>query len=142
MKGDREIDSLLQQRFARLRDEDARRAPDFSEMVGRARRDSAEAGESTAPATPRGARTARPGARRRVLRWVVPMAVAAGLAAIAILPDRGADREFDRLVTEWSRTSEATRQAPTDGLLSLPGVGLLGGMPAVGSGVGAIRGRS
>lgn len=175
MKGDTETDALLKGRFARLKGGDAQRAPDFAAMMARARREidarasaRVAAGEEPArsrpndghtvrirPAEPPArseragrdsyARVANGHGRRPVLRWAVPLALAAGIAAIVVvprLPDRAADREFDRLVTEWSRTTEATRHAPTDALLSLPGVGLLGNMPPIGSGVGALRGPS
>lgn len=150
MKGDMEGDTLLEECFARLKGEDASRAPDFSTMIARAR----SAVEARAHATGAGAesatvihpdRASATNTRRRVLRWAIPMAVAACLAAIAYLPrERGrvADQEFDRLVSEWSRTSDVTRNAPTDGLLATPAIGLMQNLPAIGSGVGAPRGRS
>lgn len=175
MKGDTETDALLKDRFARLKGGDAQRAPDFAAMMARARREidarasvpvapveesarlrpidtqSVRIQPAEAPANSERAgrgvavRAASVHRRRPVLRWGVPLALAAAIAAIVVvprLPDRAADREFDRLVTEWSRTTEATRHAPTDALLSLPGVGLLGNMPPIGSGVGALRGPS
>ncbi len=182
MKGDIEGDALLEERFARLKAEDAERAPDFSAMIAQARsvvsaRSAVSArgavhapsavdaraqttgaraefvaesvAESPPAATHRSAPPAshdlRSIARGRVLRWAIPLAAAAGLAAIAYLPrqhDRAADQEFDRLVSEWSRTSDATRNAPTDGLLATPAIGLMQNLPAIGSGVGAPRGRS
>ncbi|MEP7381733.1 MAG: hypothetical protein ABI910_08610 [Gemmatimonadota bacterium] len=126
MRGDTELDALLRERFARLKEDDARRTPDFAPMLAQARRSIADA---------------RPASRLRVLRWALPLAVAAGLTAIVLIPERAADREFDRLVTEWSRTSDATRHAPTDGLLAPATAGLLDGLPAIGSGIGAFRGR-
>ncbi len=165
MKGDNEGDALLEQRFARLRAEDAERAPDFSAMIAQARgvvearaldarRQTADAvvGSVTdlqprathrsLPSTERASRAITP---RRALRWAIPLAAAAGLAGIAYIPrqhDRAADQEFDRLVSQWSRTSDATRNAPTDGLLATPAIGLMQNLPAIGSGVGAPRGRS
>ena len=147
MKGDSETDAPLQERFAQLKEDDARRAPDFAAMMAQARGTIGPATIGRAPLEARPAdssreRAARPVTGRRVLRWAVPVAIAAGLATVMLLPDRSADQEFDRLVTEWSRTSDATRHAPTDGLLAPPSIGLLGGMSPVGSGVGALRGRS
>lgn len=169
MKGDTENDALLQDRFARLRAGDAESAPDFAKMMTRVRREVDARANATAlerepsshgqpPQRGRGDERATERAvrsspadlrstndRRPLMRWAVPLALAAGIGAIVFLPrlpDRAADREFDRLVSEWSRTSEATRHAPTDGLLDLPGFGLVEDMPAIGSGVGSIRGQS
>lgn len=178
MKGDIEGDAHLEEGFARLKAEDAARAPDFSAMIAQARsvvhaRSAVQARSvvharsafdvrtpetdartqslnelqpaATHRAAPRVEHVSRSIAPRHALRWAIPLAVAAGLAAIAYLPrqrDRVADREFDRLVSEWSRTSDATRNAPTDGLLATPAIGLMQNLPAIGSGVGAPRGRS
>ena len=142
MKGDAESDALLRERFAQLQEEDARRAPDFAAMMARAREAIGRATLDDRPVVSPPARAARLITRRRVLRWAVPVAIAAGLATVMLLPRRSADQEFDRPVTEWSRISDSTRHAPTDGLLNRPGIGLLGGMAPVGSGTGAFRGRS
>jgi hypothetical protein len=143
MMGDSETDALLRERFAQLEAEDARRAPDFAAMMAQARGTIGRAAQDDPAAPSPRTRDVLPVANRRVvLRWAIPVAIAAGLAGIMLLPRRSADQEFDRLVTEWSRTSDATRHAPTDGLLARPGIGLLGGMSPVGSGVGAIRGPS
>jgi len=146
MKGDAELDELLQQRFERQRVHDVRHAPTFEAMLLRARQDAATSvpvvEHIRAVPTPSQPRAAR----RRVVRWAGPLAIAAGLGAIYLLSARtaesAADREFDRLVTEWTRTAAATSHAPTDGLLTIPGSELLGTMPRLGLGVGGARGRS
>lgn len=146
MKGDAELDALLQQRFESQKRHDAQHAPAFEAMLLRARQDAADSVPVVehivalpAPSQPRAA-------RRRIVRWAGPLAIAAGLGAIYLLSartaERAADREFDRLVTEWTQTAAATSHAPTDGLLSSPGSELLGSMPRLGPVLGGVRGRS
>ena len=150
MKGNAELDELLQQRFESQKRHDARHAPAFDAMLLRARQDAAALVPDAAHIRALSAPSHRRAARRRHVLWAGPLAIAAGLGAIYLLPVRtaesAADREFDRLVTEWTRTAAATSHVPTDGLLSVPGVELLGTMPllggGVGGGVGAVRGRS
>lgn len=144
MTPDDELDELLRHRFAGVRDADARRAPAFGEMVARAR--AAIPAEPVVPMDVPNSVTRSPivpaaPRRRSPWRWVAaaaPLAVAAGLAGIWLAPSRAADREFERLVSEWSRTERALN-APTDGLLAVPGSEYLRRLPALGSGAGATR---
>jgi hypothetical protein len=129
-------DALLQSRFAALRDDDARRAPAFADMLARAR--VAAADRPTAPLVAPPPR-AEPAAWRRPRTWafVTPFAVAAGLAGLWLQPGRVADREFERVVSEWSRTAERSRHSPTDALLAVPGGEYLRRLPALGGGAGS-----
>ena len=124
---DDEFDDALRTRFEGLRRADAREAPPFAEMVARAR---AAAMPPAAPA---------PVLRRR-RSWAfiaAPLAAAAGLA-LWLAPGRAADREFERAVSEWSRTERALA-SPTDGLLAVPGSEYLRRLPIVGSGAAERR---
>jgi len=144
MTPDDPLDELLQSRFAALRDDDARRAPAFADLVARARAAAAE--RPTAPgATPGAAPSAAPplvaapAAWRRPRTWAfaAPFAIAAGLAGLWLQPSRVADREFEKVVSEWSRTTERSRHSPTDALLTVPGGEYLRRLPAVGGGAGS-----
>ena len=147
MKDDAELDERFLQRFAALKAEDRGALPPFGPMLARARVQVDDTRPLTvvverAPAALAAPAWHRP--QRRLLIWAGPLLAAAGLGAIWILPQRAADREFDRVVSEWSRTSAATHRSPTDGLLALPGSEFLGGLPPVGTGPGGAgrRGRS
>ena len=147
MTPDDDLDELLRHRFAGVRDADARRAPAFGEMVARAR--AAIPAEPVVPIEVRSPATRSPIApiapaapqRRSPWRWVAaaaPLAVAAPLARGWLAPRPAAPREFDRQGSEWSRTERALN-APTDGLLAVPGSEYLRRLPALGSGAGATR---
>lgn len=126
-----EIDELLRARFAGLREADARQVPAFGAMIARARTQiEAEPAVPPRPAAP------APATRWRPWRWALaatPLAAAAAVAAIWLAPSRVAEREFERVVAEWSRTERALT-APTDGLLAVPGSEYLRRLPAIGSG--------
>lgn len=142
MKGDAELDELLGRQFEQLKAQDVRQAPPFGVILERARRAIDAEPAAVVAIAPRVAATRAWTSRRRVMLWAGPLAIAAGLGAIWLLPTRSADREFDRLVREWSQTAAATSRAPTDGLLTTPGGDFLGGMPSIGSGIGSRQGRS
>jgi ferric-dicitrate binding protein FerR (iron transport regulator) len=142
MKGDADFDELLQREFEQLKSQDRLHAPPFGAMLERARHDFELTPVAAIDAAPRAAATRTWTMRRRVMLWAGPLAIAAGLGAIWFIPERTADREFDRLVMEWSQTAAATSRAPTDGLLATPGGDFLGAMPSIGSGIGGRRGRS
>ena len=121
------MDDALRRHFSALRESDARQAPDFSVMI---------AGTG---------RTRRPWRR---VAWAVPLLVAAGLAVVVLSPrvvdrtaDQAADREFEALVGEWTRTTQAARELPTDALLPLSGSEYLRSLPVIGGGLGAPRSR-
>jgi hypothetical protein len=143
MTPDDEIEELLRTRFAGVRETDRRQTPAFAEMMARARA-AVSAEEHAAPDLPAvvstpPTRTLIP--RRNPWRWAfaaAPLAVAAGLAAVYFAPSRSADREFERVVSEWSRT-ERTMHAPTDGLLAVPGSEYLRRLPPLAPGAGATR---
>lgn len=146
MNGGREGDERLREAFRTLREEEVGGAPSFSALMARAR---SEALAEEAPARarpdardPLGASTpAAPPARvegwapRRHpwIRWLPPLAAAAAVAAILLSGGRSADREFDRLVGEWSRTSRVALHSPTDRLLAVPGAQFLRSVPLVGA---------
>jgi hypothetical protein len=114
-------------------------------MLLRARQDAAASVPDAAHIRALSAPSHRRAARLRHVLWAGPLAIAAGLGAIYLLPVRtaesAADREFDRLVTEWTRTAAATSHVPTDGLLSVPGAELLDHATARGVGGGVEWGR-
>lgn len=132
-----DLDDRLRERFARLRQADDREAPPFAEMIARARTLASQEGpvaESTESAAV--SRTLR--VRRRWPLAAIPLAIAAGLGFLLVNPDRAADREFERVVSEWSRT-ERTLSTPTDGLLAVPGSEYLRRLPPFVAGSGANR---
>lgn len=123
-----ELEARLRSLFGGQRAGDAAGAPAFGPMMARARSEVVDTPTSLAPRW----------SRMRVLAWSAPLVVAAGLAAILIIPDRLKDWEFDRAVQEWSRTESALR-LPTDGLLAVPGSEFLGRGPSL-AGSAARRG--
>lgn len=130
-------DLHLRQGFRRLREEDAGAAPSFAALMGRARNDLA-AGEAAAtplesPAITPPDSASRP-RRSPWIRWGPPVAAAALLGAVLIQGSGRADREFDRVVNEWSQTARVALHSPTDRLLAVPGSQYLRSMPRLGSG--------
>lgn len=115
---ERDLDSDLRRHFATLRAEDARKTPAFGEMLANAQRRTQD-------------RVAVPPLARwsQKRTWAVagPLIAAASFAAVWFLPRRAADREFERVVAEWSRTTQ--HSSPTDQLLSFPGAEMLGQFP-------------
>lgn len=131
-----ELEDQLRAHYAAVRATDTSRAPAFGEMLARARATVA-AGAPPVAARP----VASPPAWRRVRTWAIggPLLLAAGLAGIWLQPSRVADREFEKVVSEWSRTADRSLHSPTDGLLTLPGSEYLRGLPAVGAGAARAR---
>lgn len=123
-----ELEARLRSHFVAERAGDAAAAPVFGPMLARARSDVVATPTLLAPRW----------SRMRMLAWSAPLLVAAGLAAILIIPDRLKEREFDRAVQEWSRSESAFR-SPTDGLLVVPGSEFLGRGPSL-AGSAARRG--
>lgn len=127
MTHDDELEQQLRPAFDGLRRADAQATPSFEAMLARARVQAVAPVASPAHQSP-----------RRMWRWAAyaaPLAAAAGLA-VWLAPDRAGDREFERAVSEWSRTE---RSLPTDGLLAVPGSEYLRRLPALGSGAGERR---
>ena len=130
MDDDRMFEEALREGFREVRARDEERAPSFQAILRRAREEAADpaltvvSGKDAPPSR----------APRRLLRWGAPMAAAAVLATLLVTGDRHANREFDRLVNDWSRTAQVTLRSPTDGLLTVPGSEYLRSVPAVGSG--------
>ncbi len=147
MNHDDPLDATLRRHFDTLRTLDRAQAPDFASMAARARQTAAQTTAQTAAPTvehkvdhtvalttdaitsatpvlvPIASPTASP--RRRTISpwaWGIPALAAAALAAVMLVP-RGdaADQEFEALVADWSRTTQLTMRAPTDGLLAVPG---------------------
>lgn len=122
-------DRDLREAFGRLRDADASRTPDAAILLARAR---AQADRPDAPEL-ESARRRR--AWRRGLRWGVPgvsVALAAGLAAVLLVPGGGdEDAAFDQAVQAWAETGGSWR-SPTDDLLRMPGDELLRTVPRIG----------
>lgn len=127
MSHDDEREQQLRPVFDGLRRADAQATPSFEAMLARARALAVVPVDAPVPHAP-----------RRLWRWAAyaaPLAAAAGLA-LWLVPDRAGDREFERAVTEWSRTEHSL---PTDGLLAVPGSEYLRRLPALGSGVAERR---
>lgn len=120
MMDDRELEQEVRAGFHAMRRVDRAQTPDFSSMMARAR----AAADRPAP------RVVARSWSKRLLLIGGPALVAAGLAGLFIVPQRLKDREFDRVVMEWSRT-DATLHSPTDRLLAVPGSEFLGSSPSV-----------
>lgn len=140
MNQDDEVEQPLRPAFDALRHADAQATPAFDVVLARARAQaSAQARMQSDAAVHRPAREATRSTTRGPWRWVAyaaPLAAAAGLA-LWLGPQRAADREFERAVTEWTR---AERALPTDGLLSVPGAEYLRRLPVLGIRAGGQRG--
>lgn len=133
-----DIDDRLRERFARLREADASEAPPFAEMIARARARASQEGPVADSTESVGVVPRTRGVRRRWPLAAIPIAIAAGVAFLFVNPDRAADREFERVVSEWSRTERAL-STPTDGLLAVPGSEYLRRLPPFVAGSGANR---
>lgn len=120
MMDDRELEQEIRAGFHAMRSTDRAQTPDFASTVARAR---------LAVDRPIARAVARSW-HKRLLLIGGPALVAAGLAGLFIVPGRLKDREFDRVVLEWSRT-DATLHSPTDALLAVPGSEFLGSTPSV-----------
>jgi hypothetical protein len=142
---DRE-DELLREGFRRVRVEEEATAPSFAALMARARSGvtpgEVAVGEISAAATPASAAPGDipsppvpsiPVTRIRWRRWLPPLVAAAALAAVLIPESGRADREFDRLVNEWSETARVALHSPTDRLLAVPGSQYLRSVPSVGA---------
>lgn len=137
MTDELQTDRVLRQLFEAQRERDAASAPAFAAMRDAARRMAEAADNVSTHHIPVDARPGRIRPLRRALLWGAPLLVAAGLAIAILRPEtaanQSADREFEALVSEWSRTAALTQRSPTDRLLSLPGSEFLRGTPSVGS---------
>jgi hypothetical protein len=127
MSDESQLDEQLTRHFGALRAADARRAPDFGAMRAAAQSAIPDAAPTAFPVHAVSRRR-----RPRVFVLALPVLAAAGLLLLLRPRASSADREFEALVTEWSRTTAATRSSPTDALLSLPGDEYLRGMPTLG----------
>lgn len=127
MNDDPQLDDQLTQHFGTLRAADAQRAPAFAGMLA-----AAQAAIPVATASPTSVVATARRSRVRVLMFALPVMAAAGLLLMLRPRESQADREFEALVTKWSRTTAETRSSPTDALLSLPGDQYLRGMPTLG----------
>jgi ferric-dicitrate binding protein FerR (iron transport regulator) len=119
-------DPELRALFEAQRDDDARHAPTFSQLMARAQ---AEAATAAAPAT-----VATPRTRWR-REWAGGLAAAAAIAALIVIPRvRSGDDAFEQAVRAFqSNPALGAWQSPTDGLLTLPGDRLLSTVPTMGT---------
>jgi len=124
-------DADLRGRFDELRAET--RAPSFQSVLERA---AAEAREQPALGVVHGGS----GSRRHALKvgvWA-SAAIAATLAGLLLfdrgaVPGSSADEEFEELVAAYSQgMSAGAWQSPTSGLLDVPGMELVRGVPSLG----------
>jgi len=117
-------DPELSARFAAQRRVDAGQAPSFADMMARAQ----ESAESASPAD-------RRGWPRRRYAWTGAVAAAAAIVALIMVPrTRAGDDAFEQAVRDFqSDPALGAWQSPTDGLLDLPGDGLLTTIPSVGT---------
>ena len=143
MRKPNDQDDKVRELFAELRAETRApgRAPDFETMIELAKGDTASRpplrvmhGGLQADAT----RDLRSRRLARASGWM-SAAIAAGVAALLFVgPDTGPDQEFDQLVAGFtSDVSGGAWISPTAGLLQVPGLDLLRGVPTVG---GILRG--
>jgi hypothetical protein len=127
-----EFDKALGRQFGAMRREDASTAPSFASMIARAR---ASAGTIEAPVRTRVVEPPRRQPLARTLLWATPVVIAASLTILLLRrPDRTdrADREFEQLVTQWSRVNQSAPRSPTDRLLLVPGSEYLRSTPTLG----------
>jgi hypothetical protein len=121
---DRPQDPELRALFEAQRRDDASHAPQFAELMARARTQAASATVS---------RASRP-------HWgryrIAALAAAAAIAALIVTPRiRSGDDAFEQAVRAFqSDPALGAWQSPTDGLLNLPGDRLLSTIPTVGAG--------
>ena len=116
-------DPELSARFAAQRRVDASQAPPFAEMMARAQADADSARAAIHPAW------------RRRYAWTGGIAAAAAIVALIMVPwTRSGDDAFEQAVRKFqSDPALGAWQSPTDGLLDLPGDGLLTTIPSVGT---------
>lgn len=137
---DGQQDPELRARFEAQRHDDARHAPPFARMLERARTEAMSAAHSQSTSSPLTASTAvstASTARRTIARRyrIGALAAAAAIAALIVTPRmRSGDDAFEQAVRAFqSDPALGAWQSPTDGLLHLPGDGLLSAMPTVGT---------
>jgi hypothetical protein len=124
-----EFDKALGRQFGAMRREDASAAPSFASMIARAR---ASASTIEVPVRAPIVEAPRRQPFARTLLWATPVVIAASLTILLLRrPDR-ADREFEQLVTQWSRANQSAPRSPTDRLLSVPGSEYLRSTPTLG----------
>lgn len=117
-------DNRLRARFEALRAEDEAQAPDFADMVAKAR----------------DAAVAEPAPVRSLDRWRGRwtllgggLAAAAAVVLMLIGPGDRLERDFDELVTAFAEDPALGGwQSPTDGLLDVPGNHLVTTIPTIG----------
>jgi hypothetical protein len=117
-------DPELSERFAAQRRVDAGQAPPFADMMARAHETAGSASWAD-----------RRGWGRRRYAWTGAVAAAAAIVALVVVPrTRGGDDAFEQAVRDFqSDPALGAWQSPTDGLLNLPGDGLLTTIPSVGT---------
>lgn len=132
MTDDTEFDRTLRRHVDAMRRADVAEAPAFASMIARARA-TASTLETPQRAPVVEARRRQPFAR--TLLWATPVVIAASLTLLLLRrpdPADRADREFEQLVTQWSRTNQSAPRSPTDRLLSVPGSEYLRSTPTLG----------
>jgi hypothetical protein len=128
---ERPSDQDLRERFGELRAEveGARRSPSFAAVLARASAD-AEA-QPTLGVVRGGAFAPR---RRVVVAGAWASAALAATVAGLLLFDRGPseDEQFAELVASYAAMSAGAMRSPTSGLLNVPGMDLMRGLPTIG----------
>ena len=123
---DPRFDAELEERFRRLREEDAARTPAFDALFAEARRRAGAEGDAVSFRAPRA---------DRARRWAVGALLAAAAVAAVWLAGPDPDGDFDRVVTEWAAATGGSEwRSPTDALLDVPGRELMGTVPTIGGG--------
>lgn len=140
---DRQQDPELRAHFEAQRRHDATDAPSFDRMMAHARAEAADMVESagagkSAVAAGSGSvaeSTRLPRLHTRWRREWAGLAAAAAIGALIVIPRmRSGDDAFEQAVRAFqSDPALGAWQSPTDGLLDLPGDGLLSTIPDVGT---------
>lgn len=125
-RGDEDLRAL----FEAQRDDDAQSAPAFAEMRARA-----HAGVLRADDVAHTERTQGTRRLRHRLEWLGGLAAAAAITALILVPrlGDGADEFEDAVRAFQTDPALGAWQSPTDGLLQLPGDGLLTTIPTIGT---------
>ena len=126
-----DADHDLRALFAAQREDDAGHAPAFADTMARAQEEVVRT--RVGAGTGHAAHVRR--MRRHRLEWLGGLAAAAAIAALIVVPRlRDGGDAFEQAVRTFQNDPAlGAWQSPTDGLLKLPGDGLLTTIPAIGT---------